>query len=117
MSTDPEQRSEVKIGPLRLDPPVVLAPMAGVTDAPFRVLCSSFGGGLFVNQMVTARALLEGHAASWELTRFHPAEQIRSLQLYGTDPVTLGEAVRRLVSEDRVDHIDMNFGCPAPKVT
>lgn len=111
------QRHEVRIGPLILDPPVVLAPMAGVTDAPFRVLCSGFGGGLFVNQMVTARALLEGHAASWELTRFHPAEKVRSLQLYGTDPVTLGEAVRRLVGDDLVDHIDMNFGCPAPKVT
>jgi len=107
----------VQVGPIPLDPPVVLAPMAGVTDAPFRVLCASFGGGLFVNQMVTARALLEGHAASWELARFHPSERVRSLQLYGTDPLTLGEAVRRLVSEDRVDHIDMNFGCPAAKVT
>ena len=105
------------IGPVQVDPPVVLAPMAGVTDAPFRVLCASFGTGLFVNQMVTARALLEGHAASWELARFHPAERVRSLQLYGTDPLTLGEAVRRLVAEDRVDHIDMNFGCPAAKVT
>lgn len=107
----------VTIGPIHLSPPVVLAPMAGVTDAPFRVLCSEFGGGLYVNQMVTARALLEGHRASWELTRFHPAEKIRSLQLYSTDPVTLGEAVRRLVGEGLVDHIDLNFGCPAPKVT
>ena len=107
----------LKLGPFTVDPPVVLAPMAGVTDAPFRVLCASFGGGLYVNQMVTARALLEGHATSWELARFHPAERIRSLQLYGTDPLTLGEAVRRLVAEDRVDHIDMNFGCPAAKVT
>lgn len=107
----------LQLGPFRVDPPVVLAPMAGVTDAPFRVLCAEFGGGLFVNQMVTARALLEGHATSWELARFHPDERIRSLQLYGTDPLTLGEAVRRLVAEDRVDHIDMNFGCPAAKVT
>ena len=107
----------LSIGPIALDPPVVLAPMAGVTDAPFRVLCASFGGGMFVNQMVTARALLEGHTSSWELARFHPSERVRSLQLYGTDPLTLGEAVRRLVSEDRVDHIDMNFGCPAAKVT
>ncbi len=107
----------LEIGPITVDPPVVLAPMAGVTDAPFRVLCSSFGGGLYVNQMVTARALLEGHRTSWELTRFHPAERVRSLQLYGTDPVTLGEAVRRLVAERRVDHVDMNFGCPAAKVT
>ena len=72
---------------------------------------------MFVNQMVTARALLEGHASSWELTRFHPSEKLRSLQLYGTDPITLGEAVRRLVGEGKVDHIDMNFGCPAAKVT
>lgn len=107
----------LSIGPITVDPPVVLAPMAGVTDAPFRVLCASFGDGLFVNQMVTARGLLEGHPGSWELTRFHPAEKVRSLQLYGTDPVTLGEAVRRLVGEGRVDHIDMNFGCPAAKVT
>ena len=105
------------IGPIALDIPVVLAPMAGVTDAPFRVLCASFGGAMFVNQMVTARALLEGHASSWELTRFHPSEKLRSLQLYGTDPITLGEAVRRLVGEGKVDHIDMNFGCPAAKVT
>lgn len=105
------------IGPIPLSPPVILAPMAGVTDAPFRVLCAEFGGGLFVNQMVTARALLEGHRASWELVRFHPAEKVRSLQLYSTEPVTLGEAVRRLVGEGLVDHIDLNFGCPAPKVT
>lgn len=115
-STTAEQPG-LSIGPIQLDLPVVLAPMAGVTDAPFRVLCASFGGAMFVNQMVTARALLEGHASSWELTRFHPSEKLRSLQLYGTDPLTLGEAVRRLLSENRVDHIDMNFGCPAAKVT
>ncbi|MEO2104384.1 MAG: tRNA-dihydrouridine synthase family protein, partial [Actinomycetota bacterium] len=91
--------------------------MAGVTDAPFRVLCAEFGGGLFVNQMVTARALVEGHEKSWDLARFHPAEKIRSLQLYGTDPHYVAEAVRRLVGGGMVDHLDMNFGCPAPKVT
>ncbi len=116
-ATPTDAPTPLQLGPFTVDPPVVLAPMAGVTDAPFRVLCASFGGGLFVNQMVTARALLEGHAASWELARFHPSERVRSLQLYGTDPLTLGEAVRRLVAEDRVDHIDMNFGCPAAKVT
>ncbi|MFI5044817.1 MAG: tRNA-dihydrouridine synthase, partial [Acidimicrobiales bacterium] len=68
----------VKIGPIAVWPPVVLAPMAGVTDAPFRVLCSEFGRGLYVNQMVTARALVENHPPSWELSRFHPSEDIRS---------------------------------------
>jgi nifR3 family TIM-barrel protein len=105
------------LGPHTVDPPVVLAPMAGVTDAPFRVLCAEFGGGLFVNQMVTARALVERHPTSWALTRFHPSEPIRSLQLYGTDPAYLAEAVRELVGEGLVDHLDLNFGCPAAKVT
>lgn len=109
--------AELRIGPIAVDPPVVLAPMAGVTDAPFRVLCASFGGALFVNQMVTARALVEGHRTSWELARFHPSERVRSLQLYGTDPHHTAEAVRRLVGGDMVDHLDLNFGCPAPKVT
>jgi nifR3 family TIM-barrel protein len=108
---------QLRIGELVVDPPVVLAPMAGVTDAPFRVLCAGFGGGLFVNQMVTARALVEGHRVSWDMARFHPAEKVRSLQLYGTDAHHVGLAVRRLVGEGLVDHIDMNFGCPAPKVT
>lgn len=107
----------LRFGPITIDPPVVLAPMAGVTDAPFRRLCASFGGGLFVNQMVTARALLEGHPSSWELTRFHPDEPVRSLQLYGTDPDVMGEAVRMLVDRGLVDHLDLNLGCPAAKVT
>ena len=107
----------LRLGPITVDPPVVLAPMAGVTDAPFRLLCASFGGGLFVNQMVTARALVERHEASWTLARFHPDEAVRSLQLYGTEPVSLGEAVRALVSGGLVDHLDLNFGCPAAKVT
>ncbi|MDZ7678118.1 MAG: tRNA dihydrouridine synthase DusB [Acidimicrobiales bacterium] len=105
------------IGPLHLDPPVVLAPMAGVTDAPFRVLCAEWGGGLFVSEMLTARGLVEGGEKSWRMARHHPAEAIRSVQLYGADPATMGEAVRCLVDTARIDHIDLNFGCPVPKVT
>ncbi|HVM20288.1 MAG TPA: tRNA dihydrouridine synthase DusB [Egibacteraceae bacterium] len=104
------------IGPHRVDPPVVLAPMAGVTDAPFRVVCAAAGGGLFVSEMVTARGLVEGNRKSKEMTRHHPAEPIRSLQLYGSDPVVMGEAVRRLVDAG-IEHVDLNFGCPVPKIT
>jgi nifR3 family TIM-barrel protein len=107
----------LRIGPLALDPPVVLAPMAGITDAPFRLLCAEQGGGLFVSEMLTARGLVEGNAKSWEMARHHPDEQVRSLQLYGSDPIAMGEAVRRLVDTGRVDHLDLNFGCPVPKVT
>jgi len=105
------------LGPLSVDPPVVLAPMAGVTDAPFRGVCSRFGAGLYVSEMITARALVERNQRTLAMLRFDGSEATRSVQLYGTDPRTLGEAVRFLVGEVGVDHVDMNFGCPVPKVT
>ena len=107
----------LRIGPLAVWPPVVLAPMAGVTNAPFRALCRRFGAGLYVSEMITARALVEGNAKTLRLAQFAPDEKPRSLQLYGVDPVSLGEAVAWLVGEGHVDHIDMNFGCPVRKVT
>ena len=105
------------VGPLRLWPPVVLAPMAGVTNAPFRTLCRRYGAGLFVSEMVLAKALLYGSRRTRRMLSFAPHESPRSVQLYGTDPMTVGEAVRRLVDDAEVDHIDLNFGCPAAKVT
>jgi len=104
------------IGPLRVDPPVVLAPMAGVTNAPFRRVCREFGAGLYVSEMIGARGLVERNEKTLALARFPDDEVPRSIQLYGTDPGSLGEAVALLV-EDGVDHIDMNFGCPMAKVT
>lgn len=105
------------IGPLRVSPPVVLAPMAGVTNAPFRTLCRHFGAGLFVSEMIAARALVEGNPRTQRLASFAADESPRSLQLYATEARSAGEAVARLVGEGRVDHIDLNFGCPVPKVT
>ncbi|MCB0991467.1 MAG: tRNA dihydrouridine synthase DusB [Acidimicrobiales bacterium] len=113
----PGEFATPSIGPFRLETPVILAPMAGVTDVPFRELCRSFGAGIYVNQMITARALIEGNETTWKLAEFGPDESPRSIQLYGTEERSIGEAVTRLVAEGRVDHIDMNFGCPAPKVT
>ncbi len=107
----------LKIGPLEVELPVVLAPMAGVTNAPFRRLCRRFGAGLYVSEMISARALCEGNKKTDLLAGFAPDEQPRSLQLAGVDPVYVGEAVRRLVDQDRVDHLDLNFGCPVRKVT
>ena len=105
------------VGPLRVWPPVVLAPMAGVTNPPFRSLCKRFGAGLYVSEMITARALVEGNRKTLLLSEFAPDETVRSLQLYGVDPRYVAEAVRFLVGEGRVDHLDMNFGCPVRKVT
>jgi nifR3 family TIM-barrel protein len=106
----------LKIGPLAVDPPVVLAPMAGVTNAAFRRLCRSYGAGLYVSEMVSARALCEGNDRTSSMVAFADDEHTRSVQLYGVDPSWVGEAVRRVVDLG-VDHIDLNSGCPSPKVT
>ena len=111
-------RLPLVLGRHRVDPPVVLAPMAGVTNAPFRSLCRSFGPGLvYVNEMVMAAALVHGNAKTRRLVTFGSDEEFRSLQIYGSDPVFVGRAVRALCEAGEVDHIDMNFGCPATKVT
>ena len=113
LATEPRLR----IGPLALDVPVVLAPMAGITNTAFRRLCREYGAGLYVSEMITSRALVERTPASMRLIKHHESETPRSIQLYGVDPKTVSEAVTLLVAEDRADHIDLNFGCPVPKVT
>ncbi|QEE61380.1 tRNA dihydrouridine synthase DusB [Salinibacterium sp. dk2585] len=110
-------RAPLRIGRLELDVPVVLAPMAGITNTAFRRLCREFGAGLYVSEMITSRALVERTPASMRLITHHESETPRSIQLYGVDPKTVSEAVTMLVAEDRADHIDLNFGCPVPKVT
>ena len=114
----------MRIGPITLASPVVLAPMAGVTNVAFRTLCreleqSKVGtvSGLYVCEMVTARALVERHPVTMHMTTFSPDESPRSLQLYTVDPATTYAAARMIADEGLADHIDMNFGCPVPKVT
>jgi len=110
-------RPALRIGDIELTSPVVLAPMAGITNTAFRRLCREYGGGLYVTEMVTTRALVERSEKTMRIIHHEPYETPRSVQLYGVDPVTTGQAVRMLVDEDRADHIDLNFGCPAPKIT
>lgn len=102
---------------LTVSPPVVLAPMAGITNRAFRRLCREQGAGLYVSEMVTARAFVEGNDKTRRLIAFDPDEKPRSLQFYSVDPGVLAQAVRRVVAEDLADHVDLNFGCPVPKVT
>ena len=118
MTALPVTAAPLRIGGIELTTPVVLAPMAGVTNAPFRDLCRRFAPGLvYVNEMVMATAVVHGNAKTRRMMTFGPDESPRSLQLYGSDPATVGEAVRRLCADGAVDHIDLNFGCPAAKVT
>jgi nifR3 family TIM-barrel protein len=110
-------RQLLRIGPYRVDPPVVLAPMAGITNVAFRRLCREHGAGLYVCEMITSRALVERHASTLRMVSFDAAEHPRSMQLYGVDPATVRKAVEMIRDEDLADHVDLNFGCPVPKVT
>ena len=97
--------------------PVVLAPMAGVTNAAYRQLCREFGAGLYVCEMITSRGIVERDAKTLSMLAFDPVDQIRSVQLYGVDPGYVSEAVKILAHDHGVHHVDLNFGCPVPKVT
>jgi len=107
----------LKLGNLTVDTPVVLAPMAGVTNAAFRRLCAEQGAGLYVCEMITSRGLVEGDQHTKDMLVFDEAETVRSVQLYGTDPVYVGKATEILCADYGVAHVDLNFGCPVPKVT
>ena len=125
----PVAHQPLAIGPYQVWPPVVLAPMAGITNPPFRALCREQSesrvpepsaerpAGLFVCEMVTTVGLVERNPKTRKMIHFEPNEQPRSVQLYGVDPDYVGRAVRIIAEEDLADHIDLNFGCPVPKVT
>jgi nifR3 family TIM-barrel protein len=105
------------LGGLPVTPPVVLAPMAGITNVAFRQLCREHGAGVYVCEMVMTRALVERNEKTLRMVTFAEGESPRSLQLYGVDPVTVRKAVEMIVADDLADHVDMNFGCPVPRVT
>jgi len=107
----------LKIGPIEVDPPVVLAPMAGVTNGAFRALCRSYGPGLYVTEMVSARALVERNQKTLGMVKRDADATTHSVQLSGVDPAVVGDAVRIAVEEYDADHVDLNMGCPVPKVT
>lgn len=109
--------THLQLGSLRVDTPVVLAPMAGITNAAYRRLCAEQGAGLYVCEMITSRGLVEGDETTKKMLVFDELESVRSVQLYGTDPVYVGKAAEILCAEYGVAHIDLNFGCPVPKVT
>jgi nifR3 family TIM-barrel protein len=109
--------TSLRLGPLAVTPPVVLAPMAGVTNAAYRRLCNEQGAGLYVCEMITSRGVVERDRSTLAMLQFDPTERVRSVQLYGIDPVYVGKAVEILCGEYGVHHVDLNFGCPVPKVT
>jgi nifR3 family TIM-barrel protein len=114
--------TSLTLGSLRVETPVVLAPMAGITNAAYRRLCleqMALQGtsGLFVCEMITSRGVVERDETTLKMLVFDDLEKVRSVQLYGSDPVYVGKAAEILCAELGVGHIDLNFGCPVPKVT
>jgi nifR3 family TIM-barrel protein len=109
--------TSLRLGRVTVDPPVVLAPMAGVTNVAFRSLCREQGAGLYVCEMITSRGLVEGDENTLAMLVFDPSERVRSVQLYGVDPSYVARAAEILCADYGVSHIDLNFGCPVPKVT
>jgi nifR3 family TIM-barrel protein len=110
------------LGSLTVPTPVVLAPMAGITNAAYRRLCleqmeAQGAAGLFVCEMITSRGLVERDSTTLKMLVFDERETTRSVQLYGTDPSYVGKATEILCAEYGVAHVDLNFGCPVPKVT
>ena len=117
MTTTFAPAAPLRLGPLEVPTPVVLAPMAGITNAAYRRLCREQGAGLYVCEMITSRGLVEGDATTKQMLVFDELEDVRSVQLYGTDPAYVGRATEILCAEHGVGHVDLNFGCPVPKVT
>lgn len=106
---------QLTIGSVKLDNPFILAPMAGVTDLPFRVLCKEQGAGLICMEMISAKAILYKNKNTEALMKIHPSEHPVSLQLFGSDSEIISEMAKQI--EDRpFDILDINMGCPVPKV-
>jgi nifR3 family TIM-barrel protein len=117
MASSSDVTAPLKLGTRVVSPPVVLAPMAGITNVAFRRLCREQGGGVYVCEMITTRALVERIPKTLKMISFAEDEDFRSLQLYGVDPDVTAAAVRMVGEDGLADHIDLNFGCPVPKVT
>lgn len=110
-------KEKLKIGEIKLNNNVVLAPMAGITDITFRTICKSFGAGLVYTEMVSAKGLYYNDIKTKQLTKVNEENRPVSLQIFGSDPDVMAYVVENHVNErDDIDIIDINMGCPAPKI-
>lgn len=105
----------MQIGNIRLSAPVALAPMAGITDMPFRIICKELGCGLVVSEMVSAKGLLYKNVKTFDMLRIAQEERPAAIQLFGSNPMELARAAK-IVEADGADIIDFNMGCPVPKI-
>ena len=106
---------QLQIKSIPLVSPLILAPLAGFTDLPFRIICRQFGAGLCYTEMISCHGLVYQKEKTLRMTMTVPEERPVALQLFGADPVKMGQAAA-IVSEMEVDIIDINMGCPVRKV-
>ena len=106
-----------KIGKLKIKSPLFLAPMAGVTDHPFRLICKSFGAGVVYTEFVSANGIIRENIRTLELMKFNEEERPLGIQIFGDDPEVVGKSAKMVNEMFNPDIIDINYGCPVPKVT
>ena len=105
------------IGNLKIENPIFLAPMAGVTDHPFRILCREMGAGVVYSEFVSANGVVRENVKTLDLMKFTEDERPIGIQLFGEDPNIVGKSALIVYNLFKPDIIDINFGCPVPKVT
>ena len=107
----------MKIGDLKIETPIILAPMAGVTDYPFRILCKEMGAGIVYSEFVSADGIIRENSKTLSLIRFEEPERPIGIQIFGSDAEVMSQAARYVYESFRPDILDINYGCPVPKVT
>ena len=107
----------VKIGKISINTPILLAPMAGVTDYPFRVLCKEQGAGIVYSEFVSAHGIIRENVKTLQMIKFSEFERPIGVQIFGDTPEVMSKAARRVYEKFSPDIIDINYGCPVPKIT
>ena len=107
----------MKIGDLNISTPILLAPMAGVTDYPFRVLCKEQGASVVYSEFVSAHGIIRENAKTWQMIEFTDFERPIGIQIFGDTPEVMSKAAQMVADKFSPDILDINYGCPVPKVT
>ena len=107
----------MKIGNITLNTPLLLAPMAGITDRPFRIICKNFGASMVYTEFVSSNGIIREHSKTLDLIKFTEAERPIGVQIFGEDPEVVSQSALFIKKNYNPDIIDINYGCPVPKIT
>ena len=105
------------IGKVKIKTPIILAPMAGVTDYPFRVLCRKMGAGAVYSEFVSSEGIIRENQKTLDMIKFQNVERPIGVQIFGSEPQVMEKAAKYVMDNFKPDILDINYGCPVPKVT